>query len=186
MNNFEEILAAMGHEDINQNNPHHFGSLGEHTDAVVGALPETSTNKLRAAALLHDIGKIETKSINPKTGNDQFIGHATKSVAMIDEYNLLSGFSDDEAEYIKELVRLHDTKYSKQNKCKNMLDNHPIGFAADLITLQFADVIGQSKYKREEKLNEILSFANLINQVGTPDQVMGVADLISIINKEGA
>lgn len=183
MNKFKEILNKIGHEDILQNNPHHFGTVGQHTEAVCLALPKKASEKLRAAALLHDIGKIETRSINPKNGYDQFIGHATKSVEMIDIYNLLSDFSDEKSEYIKELVRLHDTKYSKENKCKTMLDNHPAGFAADLITLQFADVMGQSAYKRAEKLQEIINFASLINRVGAPDQVIGVADLISIIEE---
>lgn len=178
--NASAIAGFFGYHDIVQNNPHHFGTINEHVDAVVNSLPEYASTHVKVAALLHDIGKYDTITVNQKTGYSQFLKHADKSVELInnniDALLPLENFSEADRKYITELVRLHDTKYSKQGKCQTMLNEHPNGFARDLITLQYADVMGQSKFNRESKLQEVLKFAELLQQVGTPEQTVGFYD----------
>lgn len=179
----EEISNKLGYKDIVQNNPHHFGTLNQHVDAVINALPDNVSELVKLSASLHDIGKYEVISVNQKTGYSQYIGHADKSVEILiaNREKLCPDLSDKEFEYIKELVRLHDAKYSKQGKCQKMLDEHPNGFARDLITLQYADIMGQSEYQREQKLQQALDFANLIEKVGTPKQIEGLREVIDNI-----
>ena len=187
-----EALKALNVKDIPQNNPHHFGSLYEHTEAVTNYLEREMVynhiypnrfEALNLAAVYHDIGKVETVKVNEKTGYDQFLGHAERSAEIFRELNKKYGLADD-VEYVSELIRLHDTKYSKQGKCQNMLNEHPNGFASDLLALQLSDVMGQSEYQRAEKLQEIENFASLIKTVGSPEQVVGVDDIIALVKAE--
>lgn len=139
------------------------------------------------AVIFHDIGKPDTKQINKKTGYDQYVGHAEKSaeifkdkVGTIPEMNRLA---PEKIEYISELIRLHDTKYSKQGKCQNLLNDHPNGFAKDLIMLQYADIMGQNAYQQTEKLCSVVQFAQRLAQLGTPEQTQGLSDVIEMMNR---
>ena len=190
LDSVKQALENLGLPDILQNNPHHFGTLFQHTDAVIHALPNGPDSPLPntaliVAAALHDIGKPSTVTVNPKTGYDQYLGHAAKSAEIIktNEEKLLPEFDSDGREYIEELVRLHDTKYAKQGKCQTMLDSHPDGFATDLITLQYADIMGQSEFNRDKKLAEVLKFSKFIQSVGTPEQTKGLNDVNKIIQE---
>ena len=180
----EEISKKLGYKDIVQNNPHHIGTLNQHVDAVINSMPEDASDLAKIAACFHDIGKFETIAVNQKTGYSQFIGHANKSVEIItsNRETLCPTLSDEEFDYMKELVRLHDTKYNKQGKCQTMLNEHPNGFAKDLIALQYADIMGQSEYNKEQKLQEVKTFAGFIEQIGTPEQTKGLKDVIDIID----
>ena len=58
--------------EIQQNNPHHIYSVGEHT---LHALRETPPDKsLRLAVLLHDLGKADTGTVD-ESGISHFYNH---------------------------------------------------------------------------------------------------------------
>ena len=174
-----DMFRHYGVENIPQNNPHHFGDLIEHTAAVLQAVCEikgynlgdkdTLSKPLVMAAIFHDIGKPDVVSVNPKTGYDQYLNHAEVSVEKFAEISkkLKEKISFDE-EYVSELIRLHDTKYSKQGKINTLLETHKEGFAEDLIVLQIADVHGQSLCKKEEKLEQIRAFAQKLGVINAP------------------
>ena len=178
----KDVSNRLGYNDFSQNSPHHFGTLDQHVQAVIDALPGDSSDMLKMAALFHDIGKYETVGINQKTGYMQFVGHAEKSVEILEKNNLLP---DDQktADYIKELIRLHDTKYSKMGKCQDMLNNHPDGFAKDLVLLEYADVMGQSDFNRANKLEEVKTFAENLIKYGSPEKTEGLNDVISMTER---
>ena len=83
---FAPVLAAVIPELENcigfqQHNPHHLHDVYGHTAHVVEAVPADLT--LRWAALLHDIGKPATFSLDEQ-GRGHFYGHAKESAAMAD------------------------------------------------------------------------------------------------------
>lgn len=182
----EEVFEQAGFWDIVQNSPHHIGTLVEHTEKVCEALlkmPIVSSD-LQIAALFHDIGKLGTVSVNPKTGYDQYLGHAEKSAEMFE--SLVDGGLGDNSDELfcaRELIRLHDTRYVRQDKCRDMLNAHPAGFGGKLIALQLADVLGQSDFEREAKLDQIEAFARLIKEVGTPEQAKGIDAMLYAIDE---
>lgn len=180
--NFDKL----GYSDVVQNNPHHFGTVSQHTEAVINAMPDDTSDIMKLAATFHDIGKLKTISVNPKTGFSRFLGHADKSVEMLEANRdvLCPDMTDNDFDYMKELVRLHDTKYSKQGKCQAMLDGHPDGFAKDILLLQYADIMGQSEYQRTEKLQEVQKFAKLIEKTGTPEQTEGLDEVLSMLDEQ--
>lgn len=64
---------------FDQRSPHHAYDLYTHVAHVVAGVPEDLT--LRWAALLHDIGKIDTFT-QDETGRGHYYGHATVSAKM--------------------------------------------------------------------------------------------------------
>ncbi len=73
-------LAAM--VGFDQKNPHHKYDLFEHTLRVVAALPADLT--LRWAALLHDVGKLDTMTIGDD-GVGHFYDHQSQSVLIANQ-----------------------------------------------------------------------------------------------------
>lgn len=158
LEDIEYNFSLMGVKDIPQNNPHHIGSLAEHTAAVVDAvykladeiaLSLSETERLAAVALLHDIGKPEVVNINGITGYDQFIGHADRSAEILEAmdpklFESLTGLNVGEKREVAALVRLHDSAFSKQGKILKMLEAHPDGFARDLLAIKLADIEGRA------------------------------------------
>ena len=65
-----ELTAAVGFE---QHNPHHSYDIFTHTAHVVAGVPADLT--LRWAALLHDVGKVPTFTLDEQ-GRGHFLGHA--------------------------------------------------------------------------------------------------------------
>lgn len=147
ISDIKEVMNALGIKDFSQNNPHHFGTFEQHVGAVVNddmIQNDKSGTKdlLKIAAIMHDIGKADVKDINPKTGYDRYIGHDKRSAEIFDENadKLFSSLSDDQKQYVHDLIALHHARYAKEGKCRDMLDSHPSGFAADLLKLDTADV----------------------------------------------
>ena len=84
---FARILAAVIPElepmiGFDQRSPHHAYDLYTHVAHVVSAVPKDLT--LRWAALLHDIGKVPTFTLD-ETGRGHFYGHAPKGAEMAEE-----------------------------------------------------------------------------------------------------
>lgn len=60
------------------------------------------------AALFHDLGKMDTYAINPKTGEPTAYGHENKSTEYLDQYrDWVESFDDIDFDEIKYLVRNH-------------------------------------------------------------------------------
>ncbi|MCD6500003.1 MAG: HDIG domain-containing protein [Deltaproteobacteria bacterium] len=76
----------------------------EHTKQVVAQCP--SRPIVRWAALLHDIGKVQTRTIDPK-GKVQFLGHAEQGAAMFRRIAHRLEFSKEQARPIQFLILKH-------------------------------------------------------------------------------
>ena len=74
-----ELIPAIG---FDQRNPHHIYDIYTHTAHVLAAVPPTLP--LRWAALLHDVGKTETFTLDEK-GCGHFYGHAAVSAQIADQ-----------------------------------------------------------------------------------------------------
>lgn len=84
---FAKVLAAVIPElepmiGFNQRSPHHAYDLYTHVAHVVSGVPKDLT--IRWAALLHDIGKVPTFTLD-ETGRGHFYGHAPKGAQMAEE-----------------------------------------------------------------------------------------------------
>lgn len=68
---------------------------------------ETRLAHLKIAALLHDIGKFETWTIEQDTGKHRFIKHDDLGAKMVAKFLKLHKYSKKQVEYISKMVKYH-------------------------------------------------------------------------------
>jgi poly(A) polymerase len=89
--------------DMTQNE-YHFGTVWEHTLAVLGNL-KNDRLELRMAALLHDIGKIRMRTM--EDGKVHFLKHELASADMVDDILRPLHYSNDFISEVAFIVRHH-------------------------------------------------------------------------------
>lgn len=132
-----EITPCIG---LNQGNPYHKHDVYEHMLAVTD-LCETDSFVIKMAALLHDIGKQNTKAFNEAKGYYSFHGHPEESYKISIEV-LERNFrcTSKECDRILNLIRYHDTEIVPTEPCiKRWLNKLGPDFLADWIILKTAD-----------------------------------------------
>lgn len=162
--NFYEIPEVNICFGIDQNNPHHCFDVGYHslTSAVI-ARDENEDDIVLAAMMLHDIGKVISKTTD-EDGVDHFFGHAKTSAKLAkDILNRVSIFSDKEKEDIIFLIKFHGFSFN-ENNIKNFKKDVPIELLKKLARVKRYDVLAQSEYMRSEKLAQIEQFEDLIEE----------------------
>lgn len=144
---FPEIVATF---DCEQNTPHHNKNVWRHTTAAVSNIEKDII--LRMTMFLHDIGKPLALRTD-KNGRDHFKGHNRFSAILaknsLERLKYPTRFIED----VVTLIEYHDVRMSDNKKqIKHILNK--IGFVnfERLLKVQKADILAQSKYKREEKL----------------------------------
>ncbi len=124
-----------------QQNPHHIHDVFVHTAQVVAAVPPTAV--LRFAALLHDIGKPGTFSLD-EGGIGHFYGHASRSAELADAILLRLKAPTALREEIVFLVRHHMTVLPPEEKAaRRWLSRHGLTRMEHLLALQTADGMAQ-------------------------------------------
>ena len=132
-----ELGPCMGFDQHNRNHTHDvFG----HIAAVVELLPPVP--ELRFAALLHDVGKPKTFSLDEE-GQGHFYGHASAGAVLAD--GILRRLKAPTAlrEEVVFLVKHHMDRYSADEKtARRLLSRHGLARMERLLALQAADLAG--------------------------------------------
>ena len=115
-----ELTETIGLEQ----NKYHFGDVWSHTMRVLDLVAKRpfygiSYIELRMAALLHDIGKITTKTVD-ENGNIHFYGHETASGNMCESILKRLKYSNDFIENVKFLVKNHMRTKQWGDDCEHM------------------------------------------------------------------
>ena len=161
--------------EMEQNNPHHCYSVGEHT---IRAMQEVRPDKvLRLTMLFHDMGKPDTKTTDEK-GIDHFHGHAEYSKQYAVDVLKRLKFDNDTIFKVKNLTYWHDYKTGPGKKGVRRALNK-IGEELFLLLLEVkrADTLAQSNYKRAEKLEELLKLEEIYRQVKQDGECFALKDL---------
>lgn len=105
-----ELLPMVG---FDQRNRHHCYDVWEHTLHALAAAPGDAA--LRCAALLHDIGKPSSFTVD-EAGVGHFYGHAGRSCVLAEEMLRRLRYSTDFRERVVRLVAWHDRDIPRTDK----------------------------------------------------------------------
>ena len=171
---FPEFDRAM---ETDQNHPHHCYSVGEH---ILHGMTYVSDDKiLRLSMLFHDLGKPDTLVVG-EDGITHFHGHAKVSAELSKTVMRRLKFDNDTMNKVYNLVLYHDYFIGRQ------VDKHGVRKAMNkigedamepLFEVIRADILAQSDYLREEKLNNLESWCENFLQVKEEGQCVSLRTL---------
>ena len=98
-------------------NEYHFGTVWEHTLAVLGNI-ESVNLELRMAALLHDIGKIRVRTV--EYGKVHFLNHEHAGVDMVKDILITLRYSNDFIDEVAFLVKNHMVCKTWGSECEHL------------------------------------------------------------------
>lgn len=158
-----------------QNNPHHIYTVGEH---LMQSLLHTRADRaLRIAALLHDIAKPVTRITDDK-GTDHFHGHEEVGVKMAGTILRRLRFDNDTMEKVKKYIKYHDYNIAPDAGAVRRAVNE-IGeeYFPQVMEIKRADVLAQSAYRREEKLERLAVIERLYGEILETNQCTSLKTL---------
>lgn len=162
-----------------QNNPHHKYNVGDHT---VEALKRIDADKiLRLAALLHDVGKPDTRSTDAE-GIDHFYEHYKKSGEKSEEILRRLKYDNHTIKSVRHLIEWHDFRWDDESyagmaKVRRLVSKVGIEYFEPLLKLQRADILGQSSYLQEKKLRVLQEVEDIYGEVKKNHDCLTVKDL---------
>ena len=161
--------------ETEQINPHHCYSVGEH---ILHSLAYVEADKiLRLTMLLHDIGKPQTFSID-ESGITHNHGHALVGEDMSVKILRRLKFDNDTIYKVRKLVRYHDQRIEPNAKSVRRSINH---IGEDIFPLlfhvQYADIMAQSDYMRENKLKTLEELEAIYEQILEKKECFSLKDL---------
>lgn len=171
---FPEFDVAM---ETEQNHPHHMYTVGEHTLHSLNYVKPDK--KLRLAMLLHDIGKPVTLE-RDEDGVTHFHGHPAAGEKIAEDFLRRLRFDNDTIHDVCKLVLYHDYGNSVEpdmrivRRAVNQIGEE--AFPA-LFEIRRADVMAQSGYMRQEKLELIHKWQELYRKVQEQNQCVSLKEL---------
>ena len=176
---FAPLLSAVIPElapliSFDQRSPHHAYDLYTHVAHVTAAVPPDLT--LRWAALLHDVGKIPTFTID-ETGRGHFYGHAPEGAEMADAILRRLKAPNHLREEAVLLIEKHMTKFPPEKK---VLRRHLGKLGRDtmdrLLSLQEADM-GSKGTGKPQEMAQFPQLRALIREIEAEDSCLSLKDL---------
>lgn len=158
-----------------QNNPHHSYNVGEHSIYSVQEINKICREKkiekekihsiLCWTMLLHDVGKPD-KRVTDERGVDHFYAHAKKSVELARNILERLKFDNYTIDTACELIYWHDIEFGRTKasirKSMNRIGEDLIEW---LFEVQRADILAQSTYLREKKLEDIQKAQESVHKI---------------------
>ena len=158
-----------------QETPHHMYSVGEHT---LHAMKNIRADKiLRLAMPLHDMGKPALKTVD-EAGVAHFKKHALESERIAGNVLRRLKFDNDTIRKVTRLVRYHDLRMPATAKSVRRAMNQ-IGeeLFPYYMEVRRADVLAQSMYQREEKIENLDQIEELYRQIVEDGDCVSLKDL---------
>lgn len=151
-----QLLPMKGFQ---QHNEHHVYDVLEHTAVAVETVPPKPV--LRYAALLHDVGKPETYSVD-EDGVGHFFGHAEKSEAIAHEVCEGLRLPTDWTQRICTVVKYHRADIAPERKAvRHWMNKIGVDALEDLLWVKRGDVTGLAPQYRDavvifDKMDEMI------------------------------
>jgi poly(A) polymerase len=163
---FPELEATM---DLVQETGRQHKDVWAHTKQVV---KQTVRRPLvRWAALLHDIGKVPTRTFTPD--GVHFHGHAEVGARMFDKIHARFSFARDERQTIRFLVKHHlrTNQYSEQwtDSAVRRFHREMGPHMTDLLDLSRADITSKRPGRRKQLLEQISALSDRVGKLVEED-----------------
>lgn len=161
--------------ETNQNNPHHCYNVGEH---ILHSMQETAPDKvLRLGMLFHDIAKPQTLSIDDE-GITHNKGHAELGEKMTKQILRRLKFDNDTIEKVSKIVLYHDQEVGlTPSGVRRAVNRMGEEIFTMLFAVQYADVLAQSDYLREEKLQKLTYKKEIYEGICQRKECLNLKDL---------
>jgi len=135
---------------------------------------------LRFAAMMHDVGKVPTRTYEPKTEDFTFYNHEVAGEHMVERLCKRLGFNEEEREYITKIVRHHMYIVDNSTKTKTIqrwMRNNP--YYRDNLRLRLADRRGNLAKSEKPVLTYYLK--SLIKQIRQIEKDLESEDKVKTI-----
>lgn len=159
-----------------QRNPHHRGTVGEHTIWSLQAVPATKV--LRLAMLFHDVAKPACRT-KDADGLHHFHGHPAMGAEMTRRILRRLKFDNDTIRRVAALVKGHDDRpypLTERAVRRAILRNGQEAYP-DLFEVKRADILAQSDYRQQEKLQYVEEYRRIYGQILAGHQCLTMKDL---------
>ncbi len=169
---FPELVSTF---EFEQNNPNYNKTVWKQTTTAVANIKPDLL--LRMVMLMHDIGKpisLETDS----NKIDHFKSHNRFSMVFARTALERLKYPTDFIENVVLLIEYHNMHFSdNRRQIKHILNKIGEENFRKLLLVQKADILSQSKYKREYKLNNLSLAENTLNSIIANDECFNLKKL---------
>lgn len=178
---FEDVLAEFIPElkstfGFKQNNPYHCYPVYAHILTVLKECVDADIIT-KLAAFFHDIGKPHCYQ-DDKNGIRHFKGHGKIGADMTDAIMRRLKFDNDTRGKVVQLVYYHDATFEVGNKyVRRWLNKIGVDQFKRLLVLRRADIMGQSKYYREERTQKLDAVKDCLEEVLKEKPAFSIKDL---------
>lgn len=178
---FEDVLAEFIPElkstfGFKQNNPYHCYPVYAHILTVLKECVDADIIT-KLAAFFHDIGKPHCYQ-DDDSGIRHFKGHGKVSAEMTDNIMRRLKFDNDTREKVVQLVYYHDATFEVGKKyVRRWLNKIGVDQFKRLLTLRRADIMGQSKWYREERIQKLDAVKECLEEVLNEKPTFSIKDL---------
>jgi poly(A) polymerase len=163
---FPELAATV---DLVQETGRQHKDVWAHTKQVVRQAVRRPL--VRWAALLHDIGKVPTRTFTPE--GVHFHGHAEVGARMFDKVHSRFAFARDERQTIRFLVKHHlrTNQYGDQwtDSAVRRFHREMGAHMTDLLDLSRADITSKRPGRRKQLLEQISALADRVERLAEED-----------------
>lgn len=162
--------------ETNQDNPHHLYNVGIHTIKVMENVPPTQI--LRYTALLHDVAKPITKTLD-EDGVGHFYGHQAKGADMAKDILKRLKLDNHTIDETCLLIREHDFSLHGTNirTFRRFLNRLGIERFEEFLTIKKADMAGQSDYNKDVRQGYVDDMIAMYEQVKEEKQCIKMSDM---------
>ncbi len=146
-----------------QNNPHHCYNVGEH---ILHSMTKVGPDKvLRLGMLFHDIGKPQTLTVDAE-GITHNKGHAEVGEKMTGQILRRLKFDNDTIQKVTKIVRYHDQEVgASPSGVRRAVNRTGEDIFRMLFAVKKADILAQSDYLREDKLERLAYIQGLYEEI---------------------
>jgi tRNA nucleotidyltransferase (CCA-adding enzyme) len=160
--------------NFDQKNYHHRKDVFEHTLIVLKNTPKKL--KIRLAALLHDIGKPKTFSIDEEDQVGHFYRHHVEGALIAENILQRLKFNNNIIENVSILIKEHMSRYDflRTSSTKKFINRVGIDNLDDLFELQIADIKGSTP---PFNYSNVLNFKEEVYKILSERQPLTIKDL---------